>query len=281
MKETLKDSVYSIIYESVGDFFQHTNYENPPATMNSSNQSNYREVKGNSAWRYGVEESKEKYHKTRFDPEKGKKICEEAVKKIKASSEYKKHLSLAMTYRKKIRFEDHGSRLSVPKAIAGEDKYFSVFKNTKRPIVKIAINICGSACVNDDDFRKVAEAAIPTIYMLEQAGISTEVWYTSFSAGTHPTIKYTGVHVKIKSAQQRFNWTTFAPVFCLGSYRESIFLSWIYSEHGVGYGLGTPMESRDIKKLNNFGYNAVIGLNSPGPMKTISELFDIIKKTSA
>jgi hypothetical protein len=213
----------------------------------------------------------------RFDPTKGKGICAESVKKVMASNAYKDLIKQAMTYRKRVKYEDHGFRLSVPKAIGGEDRYFAVYKNSKKPVVKIAINICGSACVEQSEFIKLAETAIPTIYALEIAGIATEVYYTAFASGTHPDVDHTITHVKIKSAEQRFNWTMFAPVFCLGSYRESIFLSWIYDNHRVSGGLGRPMDSRKIDNYDNFGYTSVIGFNAAGPVQEVSEIFSKLK----
>jgi hypothetical protein len=131
----------------------------------------------------------------------------------------------------------------------------------------------------------VAATAIPTIYALEQAGIATEVWYCSFSADTYrdPKVagKYCLVHAKIKSAQERFNWTTFAPVFTLGSFRESVFLAEIFSEFHISGGLGCPMKDSDIKSKENFGYTAVIGLNAVGPVKQVNSIFEQLHKTKS
>jgi hypothetical protein len=279
MKRFINNDTYNIIYENLKEFFDNTDPKNPSPEMNRDNQNNHREMEGDRSWRYGDEETKAKFYDVRFDAAKGKKLCEQDVKSTMADKKYKKLLQQALTYRKRIKFEDSGFRLNVPKAISGEDKYFGVFKNSKRPIVKIAINICGSACVDQNEFRKVARTAIPTIYALETAGISTEVYYIAAAKDTHPdAARYTVTHVKIKSAKERFNWTTFAPVFCLGSYRESIFMSWINSEHEVSSGLGRPMENREIADKNNFGYTSVIGLNGAGPINVVNEIFSKIQK---
>lgn len=269
-----------IVYDSLYEFFTLTDPNNKAPDMHSGNQSGWEQIKRQDerSWRYGDEKTKEAYHQVRFDPEKGKKMCAESVKKVMADHTYKELVRQAMTYRKRISYEDHGFRLCVPKAIAGEDRYFSVYKNARKPIVKIAINICGSASVDQAAFIKIANTAVPTIYALETAGIATEVYYCAFATGTHPGdgIRHTGTHVKIKSAQQRFNWTTFAPVFTLGSYRESIFLSWIYDPHETGYGLGTPMDDATLVKNKNYGYTAVIGLNAVGPVDQVNQVFEKI-----
>lgn len=269
-----------IVYDSLNDFFGNTDPNKPPSTMNTSNESNRKEIAGrdDQSWRYGDEKTMTSYYKIRFDPDKGKGICAEHVKKTMADKSYKNLIRQALTYRKRIKYEDHGFRLNVPKAISGEDRYFGVYKNSRKPIVKIAINICGSACVEQRDFIKVAQTAVPTIYALETAGISTEVYYTSFSENTHHNHRYTATHVKIKSAQQRFNWTTFAPVFCLGSYRESIFLSWIFDEDSVSGGLGRPLADHKIRENDNFGYTAVIGLNGVGPIDQVTQIFEKLGK---
>ena len=282
MKRFIKDDTYHIVYENLHEFFTLTDPQNPPTDMSSDNNDQLRQIKDRSdkEWRYGDEKSKEKFYDVRFDATKGKTMCADAVKKTMADGEYKKLLRQALTYRKRIKFEDHGFRLNVSKAISGEDRYFGVYKNSRKPIVKIAINICGSASVNQEAFRKVAQTAIPTIYALEAAGISTEVYYCAFVHGAHceDDFDYTITHVKIKSAQERFNWTTFAPIFCLGSYRESMFMSWIGSEYTVDGGLGRPMEDRTIRDHNNYGYTSVIGLNGVGPISTVSQVFEKIGK---
>lgn len=277
MKRFVKDDTYYIQYDSLADFFKDTNPETPPAYMHSDNADNHREVKSSDrTWRFGDERERSKFYDVRIDPSKGRGICYDAVKKTMADKSYKSLIKQAITHRKRIKYEDHGFRLNVPKAISGEDRIFGVYKNSRKPTVKIAINICGSACVGQEEFIKVAKTAIPTIYALETAGISTEVYYVSFSTNTHNT-EHTATSVLIKSAQQRFNWTTFAPVFCLGSYRESIFLSWIYSDMEVSHGLGTPMGEYQIKRKDNFGYTSVIGLNAAGPVDTVNKIFQKIK----
>ena len=106
------------------------------------------------------------------------------------------------------------------------------------------------------------------------------MWFTAFARGTHATAaKYSATEVLLKSAEQRFNWTTFAPVFTLGSYRESIFLSWIYSEHETDGGLGRPMSDSDIAAKDNFGYTSIIGFNAAGPVSTVNNIFKSLHKT--
>jgi len=285
MKTFIKDKTYHVVYESVGDFFRNTDPTNPPAsTMNPNNKSEYNQIlkSKTDSWRYSDEKSRKGYYDTRFDPTKGKNMCAAEVKKTMADKSYKDLIKQARTYRKRINYEDHGFRLNVPKAISGEDRYFGTYKNTKKPTVKIAINICGSSCVDSEQFRKIAATAIPTIYAVEQAGIATEVWFTAFAQGTHDKdATYTATEVLLKSAEQRFNWTTFAPVFTLGSYRESIFLSWIYSEYQTNSGLGRPMTDTDIAKNDNFGYTSIIGLNGVGAITTVNNIFKSLYKTKS
>lgn len=280
MRRFIKDNTYHTVYDNLHEFFQSTDLSKTPQGMHSDNASDWRELKGNSSWRYGDDRTKDKFYEVRFDSTKGKTMCADAVKKTTQDSTYKKLLRQAMTYRKRIKYEDHGFRLNVSKAIGGEDRYFGVYKNSRKPIVKIAINICGSACVDAEQFKKVAQTAIPAIYALETAGICTEVYYCAFSKGTHKMKEadYSAVHVKIKSSQERFNWTTFAPVFCLGSYRESIFAAWISSDYEVNSGLGTPMRDSVIFNKNNFGYTSVIGLNGVGAIDTVTNIFEKIGK---
>jgi len=285
MKRFIKGKTYHTVYESVGDFFRNTDPDNPPANMHVDNRNDHKEVSGDqmSSWRFADDKNRLNYYENRFSPKKGKDMCADEVKKTTADKSYKKLIEQARTYRKRINYEDHGFRLNVAKAISGEDRYFGVYKNSNKPTVKIAINICGSASVSADAFRKLAATAIPTIYAVEQAGIATEVWFTAFARGTHHIdgVDYTATEVLLKSAQQRFNWTTFAPVFTLASYRESIFLSWIYSDEEVDGGLGRPMADSEIKTQDNYGYTSVIGFNAVGPVSAVNSIFSSLNKLKA
>jgi len=285
VKEFIKDDTYHIVYESVHDFFTNTDPDTPAPNIHKDNKENHSDTfKGtNGSWRYGEESKRSTFYDVRFDPKKGKDMCQDEVKKTMSDPKYKELLRQALTYRKRISFSDHGHRLDVSKAISGDDRYFREFRNARKPIVKIAINICGSACVDAKEFRKVAATAVPTIYALEQAGISTEVWYCAFAKGVHYSddFSFSATHVKIKSSQQRFNWTTFAPIFTLGSYRDSIFLSWCKSEYEASSGLGRPITVGELEDHNNYGYTSVIGLNAPGAMKEVKNLFAKLKKSTA
>jgi len=280
-----KKKVLHMHFDSVDDFFQHSDAralkEKGISHLPSTNQYHIKEIADGDekSWRYAEEKNKDKFEKTRFDPTKGKDMCADAVKKTMADKSYKKLMANAMTYRRKPKFQDVGSRLSVPRAIAGEDKYFVSLKAARKPTVRIAINICGSASVNAAAFARVAQTAIPTIYALEQAGITTEVYYCAFSTGTHRGFDHSQLSVRVKSAQQRFSWTLFAPIFCVGSYRDNIFTAWSNCDEDTGHGLGRPMDESTIQQFNNFGYDSVIGLNAVGPVENVGSIFNKIKLT--
>jgi hypothetical protein len=277
--------LFHMYFDSVDDFFQHSDakklVDKGIDDLPSTNRSHIREIsRGEEAsWRYGDDKNKKKFEEVRFDPKKGKDLCQDAVKSTMADKSYKKLMANAMTYRRKPKFQDVGSRLSIPRAIAGEDKYFISLKAARKPTVKIAINICGSASVDKAAFERVAKTAIPTIYALEQAGITTEVYYCAFSTGTHNGFEHSQLAVKVKSAQQRFSWTLFAPLFCVGSYRDNIFTAWSNCDVNTCSGLGRPMNESTIQANDNFGYDSVIGLNAVGPVENVGSIFNKIKLT--
>lgn len=277
--------IFHMHYDSVDDFFQHSDTKALLAKgidhLPENNRDHIEEIgKGQEkSWRYGDDGTKSKFESVRFDPKKGKDLCLDAVKSTMADKSYKKLMANAMTYRRKPKFQDVGSRLSVPRAIAGEDKYFVSLKAARKPTVKIAINICGSASVDKSAFERVAKTAIPTIYALEQAGITTEVYYCAFSTRTHKGFDHSELSVKVKSAQQRFSWTLFAPIFCVGSYRDNIFAAWSNCDVNTDSGLGCPMNESTIESNNNFGYDSVIGLNAVGPVENVGSIFNKIKLT--
>lgn len=275
---TNNGELYRMTYTSLGAFLKDTSNSTPPYDIHRDNMSDFRDVHNDheSSWRYGSEYTLEDYLAKRFDPSKGKNLCQADIKSVMSTKEYKSLVTQALSHRPKVNFKEMGSRISVPRAITGEDTYFVTRKNASRPTVKIGINMCVSAMVDDEDLVKIATKAIPTVYALEMAGICTEVWMVALSQDTFRSDnlgKFSMVEVKIKSAQERFNWTTFAPVFCSGTYRHGIFLTWLRQAREISGGYGRPMHENDIERNKSFGYTSIIGNTGPGAIEQIKSVF--------
>lgn len=273
---------FFVTLDSLKEFFSVSTNDQFPSTGHPDNENDFNELikEEKSSWRYGSEYTKNDFLKTRTDPAKGKRLCEESIKSTMADKSYRKLITQALTYKKKIKYKELGSRISVPRAIGGDDTYFITAKNSAKPTVKLAINMCVSAGCDDDMLMSIAQSAIPTIYALETAGICTEIWLCTFSCHAYDNNK--GFHndvtqVRIKSAQERFNWTTFAPVFTSGAYRHTFFLSWLIQEFRLMGGYGSPMSADTMKEHDNYGYAAIIGNNAPGPVKLVNEVFSKLK----
>lgn len=262
-------------------FFELTDSKNVPHDVPSYNKEGIEEINNERAsdWRYGNEKTHENLIENRFSQEKGKNLCKDAIRDVMASKEYKKVLSNALTYRKKNTLTDTGSRISIPHVIAGDEKYFLKIKNASKPTVKIGINICVSACVSDKDLMEIAKRAIPMVYALETAGICTEVWMLTAVNGLYDNGQ-TSVNlfeVKLKSASERFSWTSVAPVFLCGTYRHNFFKLWQLQELELSYGYGRPLEASEMTKFKNFGYASIISNKGPGAVENIQEVFKGIK----
>lgn len=273
---------FFITLDSLKEFFSVSTTEKFPSTGHADNEDDFNHLmyEERSNWRYGSEGSKDVFLKTRTDPAKGKTLCEKAIKATMANSSYRKLITQALTYKKKIKYKELGSRISVPRAIGGDDSYFVTSKNAAKPTVKLAINMCVSASCDDEMLMSIAKSAIPTIYALETAGICTEIWLCTFSQHAYDNDKgfrNDVTQVKIKSAQERFNWTTFAPVFTTGAYRHTFFLTWLMQEYRIVSGYGSPMCASTMKEHDNYGYAAIIGNNAPGPVELVNEVFSKLK----
>lgn len=282
MLRKIEDETYFIKFSSLNEFLQSTGKDAVYSDAHSSNKSSIEDLIADSYnnWRFGTEKSLDVYYDKRFNPEKGKNLCKKNLDKVLSSKDYKDSLKLALTYKKKINFLDVGHKIDVSRAISGDDKYFKTSKLQKKFSVKIAINVAVSAMCDDNDLMKIASTAIPIIYALEQAGICTEVWLVAFSENTYSTydFKYTAIEICLKTAQERFSWTTFAPVFQTGSFRHSIFLTYYNSSYETYSHLGKPLDKKDLSKKDNYGYAVIIGANAPGPVTIINEIFNKIKK---
>jgi len=253
-----------------------------PSTAHPDNEEDFHDIhrEQSSSWRFGNEQNVDRYLATRSDPKKGKNLCLQSIKNTMADKSYKDLITQALTYKKRLKYADTGSRISVSRAIAGEDTYFVTRSNAQRPTVKLAINMCVSASCDDDMLMKIAKSAIPTVYALETAGICTEIWLCTFSTQAFccdGAFDHDVCQVKIKSAQERFNWTTFAPVFTTGAYRHGFFLSWLRQKYRINDGYGCPMYSDTMREHDNYGYAAIIGGNAPGPVDLVKQVFSKIK----
>lgn len=283
MKSRIEDNTYIVTFDNLKEFMSQSTNTTPINTGHKRNDSHFKQIisKSYDPWRYGSEEKLEKFLEKRDDPTKGKTLCKDDITKTMVSKEYQKVLKQALTYKKRNVFVESGVRLSVPRAIAGEDKSFVVLSKGKKPTVKIAINIAVSCGVDDEEIMEIAKTAILTTYALEAAGIPTEIWFCTFGKHMFETseFKYELFQVKIKSAEERFSWTTFAPVFTTGAYRHTFFLSWLKQPYRIVEGYGIPVTSSELKEKNNYGYATIIGPDGPGPVNTVKTIFKkLVKK---
>ena len=289
MKTTLIPEINTRVtrFGSLHEFLTHTDRsvsDIPGDEYHCDNRDELRilEQPGYDGWRFGSGKNLEEFMRDRLDPKIGKDLCKYELGRKINSKEYKQLLQLALTYRKKIKFLDVGNRISVPHAIAGDDKYFIQMKTASKPTVKICINVGGSASVDPEDLVKVATSAVPIIYMLETAGISTEIYGGAFVTRLYErdpeNITHDVFEFPMKSAQQRFNWTTFAPLFTPGTFRYNFFRAFLMNKLEADSGLGRPMEEGYINRYaNNQNYAAIIGINKPGTFDTVREIFKTIK----
>jgi hypothetical protein len=270
-------------FESLHEFFTFTDRTAEEATgYNECNRSEIRTTDRDDrdTWRYGETENKETYKERRLDPRYGKQLCATELQKKISSKEYRDLMTMALTYKKKMKLVDVGTRISVPHAIAGDDRYFIQMKSATKPTVKIGINVGGSCGVDANDLRKVAIGAVPIIYMLEAAGICTEVWGGCYvdSLYERDTVQHSVFEFPMKSAKQKFNWTTFAPMFQTGTFRHSFFKAFLFNEKETCGGLGCPAgESFIGKYAKENGFSCIIGINKPGTFDTIHEIFKTFK----
>lgn len=266
-------------YKSLHEFFAHTDREKMSETLRSYNVEQLNDISDDdiSSWRYGSDKNLGNFLKMRTNPNHARNLCKDAINEKTNSKEYKDLLRMSLTHRKKPKLTDVGGRISVAHAVSGEEKYFIQTKSASRPTVKIGINLCVSATVNADDLIKISQQAIPTVYLLEAAGIATEIWMCTFSMYLYESAEneLNVFQVPIKTAQQRFNWSTFSPVFSSGTYRYNFFRSWcMVEDKKVSGGLGIPMQGSDVERLGKeFGYTAVIGVNNAGMFDKVREIF--------
>lgn len=278
-----EDLKYNYVsYPKKDKFFSITDSKEVPSNLPSYNIQGIQDInKGeDSSWRYGKEENHKTLMENRFSQKKGKELCTEAIKTVMRSKEYKDILTAALTYRKKNALVDVGSRISIPHAIANDEKYFLKIKNASKPTAKIGINMCVSAMVSDQQLMQIAIRAVPMIYALETAGICTEVWMLTAVKNLYEDAKapVSLFEVKLKSASERFSWTSIAPIFLCGTYRHNFFKSWLLQGPEANYGYGQPFSSSEMESYKNFGYTSIISNQGPGPVQNVQEIFKKIRQ---
>jgi hypothetical protein len=284
VKDTTKGNVFVRTYKSLLEFFGHSDRTDSQEFLKENVHSynikkHLQDKSSDDVWTFGQDINLATFKTARLNPKFGRDLCRDEISKQTRSKEYQNLMKMALTYRKKLKLVDMGGRISVPHAVAGDDKFFIQTKSASRPTVKIGINMCVSAMVSTDDLVKIAQKAVPTIYLLESGGIATEVWLCTFTSNTYDNSmqRYSLTEVLIKSAQERFNWTTFAPVFCPGTYRYNFFRSWAMNTRETAYGLGSPMIESEIELVSSeHGYTCVIGNNKVGSFDIVKEVFSKI-----
>lgn len=270
-----------VSYPQKKKFFELTDSKEVPTNLPSYNREGIRDINDGdeSNWRYGKEQNHENLIEKRFSQEKGKGLCAKAIKTVIRSKEYKDILTTALTYRKKNALVDAGSRISIPHVIAGDEKYFLKIRNASKPIAKIGINMCVSAMVSDEQLMQIAIRAIPMVYALETAGICTEVWMLTAVRNLYEDAEapVSLFEVKLKSASERFSWTSIAPVFLCGTYRHNFFKSWLLQGPEAEYGYGQPFSASEMESYKNFGYASIISNQGPGAVQNVQEVFKKIR----
>lgn len=270
-------------YRSLQELFMHTDRTVAECSANGYHEYNMREMSelesdsGRDNWRYGEDIDRDTFKVRRLDPSYGRDMCRKKLRETMSSKEYRELISQAMTYRKKMSYQDTGTRISVPHAVAGEDKFFIRMKNGAKPTVNISINVGASCGVSAGELQQIAVQAVPMIYALETAGICTNVVATVFVDGCYENwdpSRYIVSEVPLKTAQQRFNWTTFAPVFQPGFFRYTFFKAMYMSSYETDGGLGRPCTEGELDMLNEYlHYDTIIGVNKVGTFDSITEVF--------
>lgn len=276
------DKIMLTRYKSLHELFQHTDRTVDECANNGYHRHNMNEMAeldndGRDNWRFGKNQDLDRFKEQRLNPSYGRDMCRNELRKVMSTKEYRSLISQAMTYRKKMSYQDTGTRISVPHAVTGEDKYFIRMKNGTKPTVNISINIGASCGVDAEDLQKIAVRAVPIIYALETAGICTNVVASVFvdrCYENHQPARYTIFEVPLKNPQQRFNWTTFAPVFQPGFFRYNFFKAMYMSSYETSGGLGCPLDSHELDMVNQFlHYDTIVGVNKVGTFDEITRVF--------
>jgi len=133
--------------------------------------------------------------------------------------------------------------------------------------------------VSDEQLMQIAIRAIPMVYALETAGICTEVWMLTAVRNLYENAEtpVSLFEVKLKSASERFSWTSIAPVFLCGTYRHNFFKSWLLAGPEITYGYGRPFSASEMEMYNNFGYASIISNEGPCAVQNVQEVFKKIR----
>lgn len=198
---------------------------------------------GNDNWTFG---QLKEYDQT-LDFLKTGQVLETVLKKAKKTYDdlvsqpnIQELLAKAETFKRKKKYSEEGAELCIDRVMSGDPAHWiKTVRGKKCPLVKLGMNIGGSAAENESVFNNVSAVCGVVADILSRAGFSVEINSCTTSRDTTNSNNYDTVMVCLKKAEEALDLKRIYSVGCSGYFRCWIFqVYWNILEGTPTSGLG-------------------------------------------
>lgn len=215
--------------------------------MYMSNEQNARPGGKDEAWAYGELRN---YDNTLEYLSEGKvlpavqKRAEKIYNDLTSQPSIQEMLSRAETFKRKKVYSEEGAELSIDHVMSGDPAHWiKTTRGRKMPLVKIGVNIAGSAAEDESLFNQITAISGVVTDILTRAGFSVELYACSTGRDITPAQNYTTVLTRLKAAEEFLDLNRIYSVGCQGYFRCWIFKVYKYILEGDAYDyLGCPQD---------------------------------------
>lgn len=171
--------------------------------------------------------------------------------------EIQEMLQKAETFKRKRVYSEEGAELCIDRVMAGDPAHWQKqTRGRKMPLVKLGLNIAGSAAEDESMFNQIAAVCGVVVDILTRSGFSVELYACSSADGITPENNITTVMTRIKAAEEQIDLNRIYSVGASGFLRCWMFKVYRYVLKGSAYGhLGYPYSvNKTMKDIIGLDY---------------------------
>lgn len=185
------------------------------------------------------------------------KRAQEVYDILTSKPEIQEMLQKAETFKRKRVYSEEGAELCIDRVMAGDTAHWQKqTRGRKMPLVKLGLNIAGSAAENESMFNQIAAVCGVVVDILTRSGFSVELYACSSGDGITSENNITTVMTRIKAAEEQIDLNRIYSVGASGFLRCWMFKVYRYVLKGSAYSyLGFPYSvNKTMKDIIGLDY---------------------------
>lgn len=215
---------------------------------------------GNHEWSYGAlqnyENTLEYLREGKVLP-KVQKRAQEVYDILTSKPEIQEMLQNAETFKRKRVYSEEGAELCIDRVMAGDPAHWQKqTRGRKMPLVKLGLNIAGSAAEDESMFNQIAAVCGVVVDILTRSGFSVELYACSSGDSITSENGITTVMTRIKAAEEQIDLNRIYSVGAVGFLRCWMFKVYRHVLKGTPYSsLGYPYNvNQQMKDIIGLDY---------------------------